>query len=116
MDFAVKRDKAAEDAALFQAEAEKARGRIERLKAERKELKVSGSLQILDIAEELMELSGVVREAENRAGAILDTVYDLKAVNPNSSSTADSRSLSQLLTTIASEGDKISSALDELSA
>ncbi len=116
VDFAAKRDKAAEDAAPFQAEAEKARGQIELLKAKRKEMKGSGSLQIPDIAEELVELLGAVREAESRAGAILDTVYDLKAVNPNSSSTADSRSLSQLLTTIASEGDKISSALAKLSA
>ncbi|MCF7674081.1 MAG: type I restriction-modification system subunit M [Akkermansiaceae bacterium] len=54
------------------------------------------------------------REAENRAAAILDTVYDLKAVNPHAVANADVRTVGDLLHTIATEGKSIESALRRL--
>ena len=54
------------------------------------------------------------REAENRASAILDAVYDLKAVNPTTATGADLRSVEDLLEIIVSEGSKVNAALTKL--
>ena len=62
----------------------------------------------------ISEASTAAREAENRASAILDTVYDLKAVNPTVSSDADARTIGDLLEIIAVEGRKFDAALKKL--
>jgi hypothetical protein len=62
----------------------------------------------------ISEALTAAREAENRASATLDTVYDLKAVNPTAASGADARSVGDLLEIIASEGKKIDAALKRL--
>ena len=110
VDFAAKRDKAAADAAPFQAEAEKARESIKELKAEKKMPEADKEAITAGIA----QLTATAREADNRAGAILDTVYDLKAVNPNSQSGSDQRTLADLMAGIEEEGRKITKALKRL--
>ena len=64
----------------------------------------------------ISEASTASREAENRASAILGTVYDLNAVNPTAVSGADARSVGDLLEIIAEEGRKIDAALKKLIA
>lgn len=84
VDFTARRVEAAERAAPFKAEAEKQRRKIDDLKAERKVLNgTKGAKQkVAAIDEAITEAGTAAREATNRANAIEEAVYDLKAVNP----------------------------------
>jgi len=111
VDFTARRGKAAADAGPFHREAAGLRAGIDTLKDERKEARKNDAARVLEIDKEVSRLLTAAREADNRAGAILDTVYDLKAVNPSTPSSADSRSLAELMADIQAEGRKISEAL-----
>jgi type I restriction enzyme M protein len=72
-------------------------------------------------AEELAALEeqwkGVVREARDaqaKAEAIEDAVYDLKAVNPNRANNEDTRTPAELLAIIAEKGREADAALERL--
>jgi type I restriction enzyme M protein len=54
------------------------------------------------------------REAANRAQAIEDAVYDLKAVNPNRKAATDERTPAELLDLIEAKGREVSEALARL--
>ena len=54
------------------------------------------------------------RELRNRAQAIDDAVYDLKAVNPNSIIEEDSRTPEDLLNIIEQKGREVTEALSTL--
>ena len=54
------------------------------------------------------------RDASANAEAIENTVYDLKAVNPDRINTDDQRTPSQLLTVIAEKGKEADAALERL--
>lgn len=97
---------------------EKQNKQIEEFKEKRKHFKKSGKNDdvIAKIDGMISEASTAAREAENRASGILDTVYDLKAVNPSAVSGADARNVGDLLEIIADEGRKIDSALKKLKA
>ncbi len=118
IDFLARREQASKNAAPFNAEAEKQNKQIEELKEKRKQFKKGGKNDdvIAKIDGMISEASIAAREAENRASAILDTVYDLKAVNPTAVSGADARSVGDLLEIIAGEGRKINTALKKLKA
>jgi type I restriction enzyme M protein len=116
VDFLARRKQAANDAAPFKAEAENHRHRIEELRELRKDEKRAGSkaAKIDKIDEEINEATSAQREALKRAQAIDDTIYDLKAVNPNAVSNADLRTPAQLIEVIEDEGRNVADALARL--
>lgn len=114
VDIADRREKAAADAEPFQKDADNARAKIAALKDEKKEARKIDDSRVVEIEEEIAELLAAAREADNRAEAIHDTVYDLKAVNPSAASATDARSLPELLAVIEAEGQKISNLLANL--
>ncbi len=116
VDFIARREQAAHEAAPFKTEADRLRRQIDELKEQRKERKRAGAkAKVLDErAVRVAELATTQRESLNRALAIEAAVYDLKAVNPNSTTGADERSVESLLTTIEEEGGKMSNALARL--
>jgi len=116
VDFIARREQAAQEAAPFKTEADRLRRQIDELKEQRKERKRAGAkAKVLDeIDAQVAELATTQREALNRALAIEAAVYDLKAVNPNTVSGADQRSVECLLSTIEEEGRKMSGALARL--
>lgn len=56
------------------------------------------------------------REAANKAQAIEDAVYDLKAVNPNRKVVVDKRTPEDLLTLIEMKGCEVADAIAALRA
>ena len=60
------------------------------------------------------ELRRDARELRNRAQAIDDAVYDLKAVNPNSIVEEDTRTPEDLLNIIEQKGREVAEALSAL--
>ena len=116
VDFAARRARAAADAAPFKTAAESQRRELEALKEQRQDLKRTGAkaAKLAKIDEQLTAVAAAQREALKRAEAIDDTVYDLKAVNPNAVSTADQRTPAQLLGVIELEGQQVAQALARL--
>lgn len=116
VDFLARREQAANDAAPFKSEAESLRRKIDELRERRKEAKSAGSkaARIAEIDTEISEATSAQREAIKRAQAIDDTVYDLKAVNPNAVSNADRRTPAELIEIIRSEGTAVANALARL--
>lgn len=82
----------------------------------RKEGKRAGpeAAKIDKIDEQISRAISAQREALKRAQAIDDTIYDLKAVNPNAVSNADLRTPAQLIEVIGSEGKAVADALSRL--
>lgn len=116
VDFLARRQQAASDAAPFKTEAENQRRKIEELRELRKDEKRAGSKteRIDKIDEQISEATTAQRAAIKRAQAIDDTVYDLKAVNPNAVSHADLRTPTQLIDVIHFEGKAVADALARL--
>ncbi len=71
-----------------------------------------GDYKVLEIQEG--ELRRDTRELKNRAQAIDDAVYDLKAVNPNSIIEEDTRTPEDLLNIIEQKGREVAEALSAL--
>ena len=63
---------------------------------------------------ESKEIKKEVRELKNRAQAIEDSVYDLKAVNPNTVIEEDTRTPEELIAVIEEQGRLIAEALEKL--
>lgn len=59
-------------------------------------------------------LESEARELNNKAQAIEDAVYDLKAVNPNAKSVEDTRTPAELLDFIELKGREVADALATL--
>jgi type I restriction enzyme M protein len=116
VDFIARRKQAASDAAPFKAEAEDLRRKIEDLKDLRKELKRANAKEFKtdQVDQQINEAASDQREALKRAEAIEDTVYDLKAVNPNAVSNADLRTPGHLIDVINAEGKAVAEALARL--
>jgi type I restriction enzyme M protein len=116
VDFIARREQAARDAAPFKTEADRLRRQIDELKEQRKERKRTGAKDkaLAEIDTRIGEAATAQREAINRATAIEAAVYDLKAVNPTATSTADARTLGQLLEVIDAEGRMVNAALCRL--
>jgi type I restriction enzyme M protein len=56
------------------------------------------------------------RDLESQAAAIDAAVFDLKAVNPNAVATVDERTPTQIIESIAAQGQVVSEALARLRA
>lgn len=119
MDFTARRRKGADDARPFrQTEAEK-KAEADALKDAIAALKKAKPRDDETIAAKEAELADVVkaaREAGNKAQAIEDAVYDLKAVNPNKKTVTDQRTPGELLDLIETKGKEVADALARLRA
>jgi type I restriction enzyme M protein len=116
IDFIARREKASTDAAPFRKEVDRCEREIDALKTGRREKKKAGATdaELRKIDEQISELAKAAREATNRASAIEDAVYDLKAVNPTASGDVDSRTPGELIEIIEREGEVIRQALERL--
>lgn len=116
VDFVERQKQARDSAAPYHKEAARIEkeidGRKETLKKRKKE--DAPETEIEELEAEIKGLSKEARAATNRAVAIEDAVYDLKAVNPNAVGDRDERTPGQLLAIIEEQGRVISDALERL--
>ena len=119
MDFTARRRKAPDDARPFRtAETEKTaaadlvKDKLATLKQARPKNEVAIEAADAKIAGLLRES----REAGNKAQAIEDAVYDLKAVNPNKKTEVDARTPADLMDLIKMKGKEVTAALAALRA
>lgn len=117
LDLAARKAKAAQDAAPFKGiardksqEAEQVKDAISALKKARPRDEAA----IEQAETRLGALNKEAREAANKAEAIENAVYDLKAVNPHRKANVDTRTPIDLLDLIESKGLEIAAALAEL--
>ncbi len=117
VDFTARRKKAEADAEKMAATAEPSKARAIRIKGEitaEKKKESCDDAKLLELSEALKLAEREAREIENKAQALRDSVYDLKAVNPNAKSTEDTRSPAELLDFIESKGREVLEALSKL--
>jgi len=69
-----------------------------------------------ELSDQLKAARKAARDLDSRAQAIADSLYDLKAVNPNSQSNDDERTPDQLIAIIEAKGHEVAAALAELKA
>ena len=88
------------------------------LKEEQKRLKKAraSDLDLTTLASAIAEKEKTARELEAQAAAIDATVFDFKAVNPNTVAKFDARSPAEIIQSIESNGVIVSQALSRLSA
>lgn len=88
------------------------------LRAQIKELKKQNTpnaqAKIAELSITVSTLEAEARELNNKAQAIEDAVYDLKAVNPNAKSIEDTRTPEELIALIEAKGREVQQALDIL--
>ncbi len=115
VDFAARRNAARKQAAPHRHEAdverENALGLREAAKAARKN---GGAARVDGLLEQAATADRAARDASNKAQAIEDAVYDLKAVNPHEVKVVDTRTPEQLLATIREKGTEVDAALAKL--
>ncbi|MCZ7645978.1 MAG: N-6 DNA methylase [Planctomycetota bacterium] len=114
VDLNDRRAKAASDAKPFRdaartksQEAEAVKDQIGHLKKD----KPRDEGAIAQTKEKLKALAKEAREAANKAEAIENAVYDLKAVNPNRKAVVDTRTPAELLDLIDSKGKEVAAAV-----
>jgi type I restriction enzyme M protein len=90
-----------------------AAGQEDALREKRKAKSVSSD-QLARLEEEWKAVLREAREAQARAEAVENAVYDLKAVNPNRAADEDRRTPAQLLTLIEEKGREADAALARL--
>ncbi|HPF37587.1 MAG TPA: N-6 DNA methylase [Phycisphaerae bacterium] len=119
IDFTARRRKAAEEAKPFRqtesekkAEASTLKARLAALKKQKPRDK--GAVEALDA--EYKETTKAARLAANKAQAIEDAVYDLKAVNPNKIAIVDTRTPAEIMDLIELKGQEVAKAIAELRA
>lgn len=117
VDFTARRDAARKEAAPHRhaadVEREKALGLREEAKAARKN---GGAARVDGLLAQATAADHAARDASNKAQAIEDAVYDLKAVNPHEVKVVDTRTPEQLLAAIRDKGLEVDTALAELGA
>ena len=109
-----KKATATAEAAPVQAEAAAKAGEVKKLTAAwtaAKKTHGAKSPQALAALGTLGTAKKELTELTKRAQAILDSVYDLKAVNPNTVTTEDTRTPAQLIQTIEAQGRAVAAAL-----
>ena len=115
MDFAARRQRAADEAAPHRREAERQRERAAGLRDEAKALRKADQAEQADgKLTDAADAERSVREALAKAQGIDDAVYDLKAVNPREKKVVDQRTPAQLLEAIALKGREVDAALEQL--
>lgn len=117
VDFAERKQKAAEEAAPHRREADAQRERATTLREQAKALRKAGKADEADALQLPIETADkAVRESIAKAQAIEDAIYDLKAVNPREKMVTDTRTPAQLLEAIAEKGREVEAALARLRA
>jgi len=119
VDFSKRKKQATLEAEPFKRQAQAKQQEANRWKEELAELKKAKPAKQAKIDEadrRIAELTKEARELVNRAQNIEDTVYDLKAVNPNKQSTEDTRTPAELLDIIEQKGREVAEALATLRA
>lgn len=100
-----------EKARPFTAEAAELRSRVKELKRQNTP---DANAKAAELSERITTLDSEARELTNKAQAIEDAVYDLKAVNPNAKSVEDKRTPDELLDFIEAKGREVAKALAAL--
>ncbi len=119
MDFTARRRKGADDAHPFRTTEAEKKAAADLVKDRLSTLKVAKPRNEEAIAAAESELATLLREsreAANKAQAIEDAVYDLKAVNPNRKAEVDTRTPGELLDLIEAKGKEVAEALAALRA
>ena len=81
---------------------------------EKRKAKTASEARLAALEEQWKAVERAARESLAKAEAIEDTVYDLKAVNPNRKSEEDTRTPAELLNFIAAKGQEADAALARL--
>jgi len=117
IDFTERKRKAIEEAAPYRREAESQREKAVALRDKAKALrKADKTAETGALQPQIEAAEKAAREALNKAQAIDDAVYDLKAVNPREKKVTDNRTPAQLLEAIAEKGREVDLALEKLRA
>jgi type I restriction enzyme M protein len=119
MDFTARRRKATEDARPFRTTEAEKKAAADLVKDRLSTLKQGRPKNGADIEAAEAEVAALLREsrdAANKAQAIEDAVYDLKAVNPNKKAEVDLRTPTQLLDLIELKGREVACSLAILRA
>lgn len=109
-----RRAAAKREAEPIRAQAAKPIAQAARLREQLKEVKKAAKPdeeQIAKWQEEAVTLEAEVRDLNSKADAIESAVYDLKAVNPNVKSEADTRTPAELIALIEAKGREVTAAL-----
>ncbi|MFM2055685.1 MAG: hypothetical protein RLY71_70 [Pseudomonadota bacterium] len=116
VDFAARRARARQDMQPLLADAAKLKAEVVDLKEQLKRLKKDKAAEADLAAHEarIRETEKQVRELEAQAAGIDAAVFDLKAVNPNVSSTTDERTPGQIIQDIQAQGRIVADALARL--
>ncbi len=117
VDLQERKSKANEQARPLQDQAAKARKEADQAKAELAMLKMAyprDDEAVAALEERVRLLTAEAREAQGKAQAILDGVYDLKAVNPHARNEEDTRTPEELLNLIEEKGREVAEALRAL--
>lgn len=116
VDFAARRDKARAEMQPLLDEAAYIKAAVvdlkEQLKHLKKEKAKQSTLDKLDV--QIKEQEKAARDAEAKAATIDATVFDLKAVNPNSITKIDERTPQQIIENIEAQGQIVAVALGKL--
>lgn len=119
VDLTKRKTKAAEDARPLKDVAREKGQAADAVRARISDLKKARPRDDAAIAaaeDELAELVRASRDAANKAEAIENAVYDLKAVNPNRKASVDTRTPRQLLDLIDEKGKEVAEAVAKLRA
>lgn len=116
VDFVARRAKAREEMAPHLAEVEKMKMEIVGHKEKLKDLKKGKAAEeeISALTETIKVAERTAREAQAKADSIDAAVYDLKAVNPNDNTTADTRTPAEIIKNIEEQGSIVAGALNRL--
>lgn len=118
VDITARRQEAKRQADPLREKAQPLTAKATELRAQIKELKKQNTpdaqAKIAELSITVSSLETDAREFNNKAQAIEDAVYDLKAVNPNFKSVEDTRTPDQLLDFIEAKGREVAEALAAL--
>ena len=118
IDFGARRDAALAAREPLDEQAATIREQLEEVETElRQKTKAKAARDVTDaLRVQIATLERQARELEAKAQAIEFVIYNIKAVNPNRPSDEDTRTPTELLTTIEARGLEAEAALTELKA
>jgi len=119
VDIVARRSIAKREAEPLRARAAQLATEGAKLREKIKELKKENNPDLAEISalsEKALPSEREARELERKAQAIVDAVYDLKAVNPNAKNEQDTRTPEELLDLIEAKGREVAEALKTLRA
>jgi type I restriction enzyme M protein len=118
VDITARRQQAKQQADPLREKARPLADEATALRAQIKELKKQNTpaaqARVNELSTKATGLDSEARELNNKAQAIEDAVYDLKAVNPNAKTEEDTRTPEELLDFIEAKGREVADALSAL--